>query len=447
MNRNFSKYLFYYPATLMKGERVAGRLRDYRNFQHLSAEQIQEYQLEQLKKIVGFAYNNSSFYRTLYNKHGVEPAAIQKLSDIKLLPTVSKQDLASYANDIATFNRKPFLCSMKTTGGSTGRAVSIYKNASALARERAATWRSYEWAGIGVGSAQARFWGIPLSQLNRAKYRGIDFIANRIRFSAFEISDAGFGKFHKKIQQFKPDYLYGYTSVIEAYSVFIQRHALQLPASVKSILTTSEVLTADTRGTIESNTGKKVFNEYGCGEVGSIAHECEAGGLHVMQDNLLLEVEADEPNNLEGELIVTDFHNTAMPLIRYRVGDYGTLSSSPCPCGRGLACLESVHGRAYDMLLTENGEKIHPEYVMYIFEEIKDRFPAVRQFQVTQVRHDAFDIKLVKDRSYTSDVVSLIESRFREKFGPEVKIDFSFVSDIQREPSGKLRLIKNAMNG
>ena len=130
-----------------------------------------------------------------------------------------------------------------------------------------------------------------MSQQQRLRYRLIDFIANRQRLSAFDITEESLKRYYKTLSEFKPKYLYGYVSMIEAFAIYLNEHQLKLPSSVLSIITTSEVLTDDSRVTIESATGLRVFNEYGCGEVGSIAHECERGSMHIMSDNLIVEVD------------------------------------------------------------------------------------------------------------------------------------------------------------
>src|SRR5690625_7160418 len=71
------------------------------------------------------------------------------------IPFLQKADLIKHIDEIVTYKSK--LASAKTTGGSTGEPVKLYKNPDALARERAATWRSYGWAGITkIGRASCR---------------------------------------------------------------------------------------------------------------------------------------------------------------------------------------------------------------------------------------------------------------------------------------------------
>src|SRR5690625_6843503 len=92
------------------------------------------------------------------------------------IPFLQKADLIKHIDEIVTYKSK--LASAKTTGGSTGEPVKLYKNPDALARERAATWRSYGWAGITNGDRQARFWGVPPGPRDSDEARASECVGN-----------------------------------------------------------------------------------------------------------------------------------------------------------------------------------------------------------------------------------------------------------------------------
>lgn len=444
MNQFFSKYFLYLPSTILKGENVLGRLRAARQFQYLTRGEVEQYQLQKLQKMVSIAFEGSPFYRRMYTAAGVGPDMLKTLDDLKRLPEITKKDLVDHMESMLT-TRHPFWASRKTTGGSTGQAVTLLKNPSALAMERAVTARSYEWAGVRIGDPQARFWGVPLHQVNRAKYRVVDFIANRKRFSAFAVDDENREVYFKKIANFKPAYIYGYASAVLDFANFVKKREYALPASVVSVITTSEVLTSSIRKTLEDVFKVPVFNEYGCGEVGSIAHECEVGGMHLMEDNLIVECDPQQTGGA-GELVVTDLFNYLTPLIRYRIGDYATFSSNSCKCGRSLRTIVNVHGRAYDKIITPDGKEHHPEMVMYIFEDIKDRHGCIDQFQFIQTSPDSAMIRIVKGRGYSPKIEEIVVGELRRRLHPKLQVVFEYVGKIDREQSGKLRLIKSEIN-
>lgn len=446
MHRQLSKWFFYYPVTLLNGELVSKYLNQYTRTQWWGREDLRTLQGSALGALLLHAARRSRYYATELRDIETRPSAEQSWARHSTLPTIAKQELVHCADDITTTRARAF-ASKKTTGGSTGVAVTILKNADALARERGATWRSYRWAGVDVGDRQARFWGIPVTRSARFRYHLIDYVANRYRFSAFGVNDQKLKSYHEALMRFRPRYLYGYVSIIKDYIQFIERAGLRLPTSVCSIICTSEVLDASTREYIGSVSAVPVFNEYGCGEVGSIAHECDEGGLHLMEENLIVEIDDGESVSSvpgrEGEVIVTDLHNRAMPLLRYRLGDYATISAEPCPCGRGLAVLEGVHGRAYDVVIDPDGRRFHPEVVMYLLEEVKDKFDVVRKFQVIQREPDMLTVKLVTPPEYDGELVEKwLSQRVKDVIHPSMRLAFEYVGDIEREASGKIRLIK-----
>ena len=91
-------------------------------------------------------------------------------------------------------------------------------------------------------------------------------------------------------------------------------------------------------------------------------------GLHVQEDHFLVEVvdpadwsERWRPGE-EGELVFTTLTKEALPLIRYRTGDIGSLIEEPCECGRTTVRLTGLRGRVDDMLIVR-GVNLYPSQV------------------------------------------------------------------------------------
>lgn len=444
MNKLLSKYFFYYPVTLAKGELVALHLPAYRRYQYLPQADQQASQLAKMRALLKHASKYSAFYK------GRLDDAISMLDKgaglseaLSSIPYLTKQDLIHRHNDLSTFSR--LWSSSKTTGGSTGEPVRLLKNPDALARERAATWRAYEWAGVSIGDKQARFWGVPHARTGQIKAKIIDGISNRFRISAFELSPSSIAGYYRKLQNYRPAYLYGYVSVIEILADFILENKLPALEGLRAVITTSEVLSPSAQLKIGTAFGVGVFNEYGCGEVGSIAHECEHGGMHLMSDNLYVELDSSGCAAGEGEIVVTDFYNYSMPLIRYKIGDYASLDTAACACGRTLPKLKGIHGRAYDIVQLENGKKLHPEAVMYIFEGVQQKTQAFKHFQAIQTELDQFTINIVPSTGWSEAAKDELLNQLRRYISPTLSAKFNIVEQIQRERSGKMRVIKSEL--
>jgi phenylacetate-CoA ligase len=246
------------------------------------------------------------------------------------------------------------------------------------------------------------------------------------------------------LNRFKPRYLYGYVSMLAAYAEFLQSTGTGLKFDLQAVVTTSEVLTPSHRQLFREVFRTNVYNEYGCGELGTIAHECEKGRMHINAENLVVEILDGERPCVAGEigeLVMTDLNNEGMPLIRYRLGDFGSFSETPCECGRGLPVIRDIVGRAYDLVYNREGKIFHGEFFMYIFEEAKKKGLGVRAFQVVQEDYDNFNIKIQPHNGYGRDTEQLIKDRIWQGYGRSAKINFTMVDEITREKSGKMRLI------
>lgn len=89
---------------------------------------------------------------------------------------------------------------------------------------------------------------------------------------------------------------------------------------------------------LEAMLGSPLYPHYGsreCGLGGAVT--CQAHqGMHLRENHILAEIVDTQGNVLPegawGELVITTIGLQAMPLIRYRTGDY-TRFLPPCPCG------------------------------------------------------------------------------------------------------------------
>jgi phenylacetate-CoA ligase len=437
LRRAFYRHLLYYPVARWQ----AGDLQKHQRFldqsQYGTRTDLDSLQAERLNRLLDHARRHVPFYQD-----GVLPAGPQV--DLSGLPFLLKSDLQASGPRLRSTAALGRLVT-KTTGGSTGQPVTLVKSREALAWELAATWRGYSWAGVGAGDRQARFWGVPHDRGSQRKARLIDAVCNRVRLSAFHFGEQDLERYVGFLNQAKPRYFYGYVSMIAEFAKFLRRKNLKLDLPLECIITTAEVLTDADRQLLTETFGAPVFNEYGCGELGTVAHECEHGSLHLSEENMIVEIMSGEKSCAEGqagELVVTELNNLSFPLIRYRTGDYGSIGADRCRCGRTLRVLESVQGRAYDFIRNRHGTSFHGEFIMYIFEDLRRQGAKIRQFQVIQQGVDAFLVRIVPDLDYDSTCEEVIARRIREQVDMASTVKFEYIETVEREKSGKLRLIK-----
>jgi len=98
----------------------------------------------------------------------------------------------------------------------------------------------------------------------------------------------------------------------------------------------------------EALLGSRLFPHYGSREMalgGAICCPAHAG-MHLRENHVIAEIIDDAGQPLSpgetGELVITTIGMEAMPLIRYRTGDYTRILPGTCPCGSEVLCLDTV---------------------------------------------------------------------------------------------------------
>jgi phenylacetate-coenzyme A ligase PaaK-like adenylate-forming protein len=441
MNSFFARNLLFKPVLFLKRENLSKYYNFYLQSQWYNPNTILLLQKEKLKFLLEFALKKNTFIKKILiaNK-------IYTINEFNHFPPIKKSEVQLNYREIVSDKKFPFH-SIKTTGGSTGEPLMIYKNNEAMAAERAALWRGYNWAGASIGDKQARFWGVPLNRIGILKSKIIDYVNNRKRLSAFKFDTKNLTEYVNIINNFKPKYYYGYVSLIKEFSKYLIDNNIRLRTYPISVITTAEELHESDRVEIEFAFQCKVFNEYGSGEIGTIAHECEYGKMHINEENVLVEILDDEGRILsegKGELLVTELNNVMMPLIRYRIGDNGEIYRGNCDCGRKLLILNNVFGRKYDIVKSADGKHYHPSFFNYIFKDIKNQFKGISQYQVIQQSLEDFDINMIVKTEFDKNGFEKLFIKLMEtKFNTKLRIRFHYLKNIPREKSGKFRLVKS----
>jgi phenylacetate-CoA ligase len=211
------------------------------------------------------------------------------------------------------------------------------------------------------------------------------------------------------------------------------------------------------RTAIESCIAETVVNSYASTETGALAYSCTEGALHVCADHVHLEIfKGDTPAETGefGDIVATSLRNTAMPLVRYRVGDRGRLSPRKCPCGSPRAVLLDLQARSEDQFQTADGDLRHGSEIVSQLDEFYADPAAdpVRQVQFVQKNRVEWEV-LVETAPISpaenhalraSPAIDEMLTRIvRRTFGQECKVEIRFVEEIPRV-RGKLRYYRDS---
>lgn len=445
MNEFISKHLVYKPLQYLRKQDISTFYKEMVANQYKSSADIENIRNCKLRNIVNSAYEKLDYYREIFDKLGIKPSDIENIDDLQKLPVLSKRDVLENEKALISSSCREKLYTRKT-GGSTGMTLHFIKEAKALALNDAVMWRCYKWYDIDIGDKQVRFWGVPVTSGLRWKEQLKDFILNRIRISAFDISESSCLEYYKKIKRFKPAYFYGYTTAIYGFCLFMKKAGISLhELNLKAVICTAEKMYPHHLDLFKEVFNCPVVDEYGSSETGIISFQCKNGNMHLMSDHLCIEFLDEDSNHVKagetGRIVVTDLASYAMPLIRYDIGDMGKASDEKCSCGINLPLMEIIEGRKEDFIRTKEGKLVHAAYLCYT---LKD--DAVNEFKMYQKDINTIFVQIVKSPMFSADTEKKLEDKLRTALGKSIAISFEYLDRIPRETSGKLRYFVSQIN-
>ncbi len=433
MHSWIARNIVYRSIELARGEPVTGYLRRISHIPYLSRDEIAGIQAEKLRRVVMTSYRNIPFYRKRFDEAGIDVDRLKLPEDMVKIPILEKHDLRDNYHLLVN-PELDVRISRESTSGSSGNPLTVIKDRDKSAYVRAVMYRCYAQYGVDIGDKQARFWGVPVDKRAYFVEKLKDILSNRIRLSAFMVDEEALSEFARRLQKFKPRYFCGYPSLIYKFCLWMLDHNVAFGECAPSVvITTGEVLYDFQRELIERTLKCRVANEYGATETGVIAFECPEGKMHINADHVCLEILPSGYGRDDGDIVVTELNNYYNPLIRYRIGDVGSVSEEPCGCGMGLPVLKALLGRQSSFIVTPENKYLYSALLAYVFKK------GVRQFQGVQDSKDELTVRIVKDDSLTDTMLSEYKRKLSDHLGKTMRIKFEFVSAINPDRSGKLR--------
>ncbi len=405
-----------------------------------SEEEIRRLQWERLKEILTTAYRFSPYYQRRFDEVGFTPDDFTDFSDLQKLPELTRTHLREHLDDIVTVNVSPQAREKSSSGGTTGKQLSFYRDSYCrnyrrgidLALARYYGWKDGDWQGLLWGAPQDLFmphgWKQKFVQQWGSRVYALDY--NRL-------SDATYEKFVRKTNRYRPSFILGYPSLAFDLAERIEAGRVS-PMRVPVINVTAEPLYEDQRHKIEEVIADKVYARYGAREFGTIAFECpEQKGLHIIPESVYVEVVPLKDGSNTGYILVTDLLNRCMPLIRYRIGDIVDYDETPCTCGLRTPRLLHIQGRETDILWRPDGTGVAGLRVHGMGEEAG----LTTHVQIIQEALDEVIILIENTgNEYIQQAQRLLEI-FKRKLSADIHYHIKYVEKIKRSPSGKYRYV------
>lgn len=410
------------------------------------AARLQDEQHAQLALVLAHAYETTPYYRSLFNRAGVNRPAKVDAAFLRSLPISRRADIQAAGRGLVT-QRPPKEHGPVTfarTSGSTGRPVDFGRDNLTKLMWLACSLREYLWHGrdfrgkiatirqLKPGQADApegartTQWGSSVASFFPTGPGALLDVA-----SSLDDQIAW-------LRRERPDQLISLPSNLVALAGHARARGEPLPP-IGEIRTFGEMLPADSRATIRETWGGKVTDMYTCEEAGFLALQCpEHDHFHVMAENVIIEI-VDEAGQaceagVPGRVLVTSLHNFVTPLIRYDIGDYAEFGP-PCPCGRGLPVIRHVHGRRRNRLTLPDGRTGFPRLGDRTF--VTTPGLRITQFKCVQKSLEAVELQLVCEPRPDAAQQAEIARVLTISLGHPFVVEFSFPERIPPGPNGK----------
>ncbi len=340
---------------------------------------LEDLQLARLKEAVRRVYERLPFYRKKFSENHVYPDALKSLENLREFPFTRKPELREgYPFGLFTAPLEKIV-EFHVSSGTTGKPV-----VNGYTRKDIQVWsevmaRALACAGTTSKDVVHNAYGYGLFTGGL----GVHYGAQLIGAKTVPISGGQTRRQIMIIQDFKSTVL----TCTPSYALHIAEVAGEMGVDPRKLSLRVGILGAEPwsenmRKEIEAQLGIDALDIYGLTEIigPGVAQECEAKeGMHIFEDHFLPEIIDPKTGKVlkegeEGELVLTTLTREGTSLIRYRTGDITQINYQPCDCGRTMARISKIKGRADDMLIIR-GVNIFPSQIENVLLEIEEAEP------------------------------------------------------------------------
>jgi phenylacetate-CoA ligase len=408
---------------------------------HVGREQLVDFQNERLRRLVDHAYRYVPYYRGLFDRHGLKPQDIRTVEDLAAVPITSRSDMQALpVEDVVARHVKPGSLITRSSSGSTGRPFTVRRTwleervhgAFRLRALRSLGLRASDKHCIVMGQWNHQLRDHQLIQRILATFG----IARQSVVNGLQAPE----DIVQILQELRPGVISGYPGVLARIAQTVSGDKFRYP-QLRFICTGGEVLTPLMRQQIQDGFSVPVYDTYGSIEFNLLAWECQTTGeYHSCDDGLIIELLRDGvpvADGERGEVVGTDLHSFAMPMIRYQLGDVATKGSQTCPCGQPFSTIRSIQGRMIDYFVLPGNRVVHP----YEFGVIKVSW--IREFQVTQESLNFIVMRVVPFHSPSTQEMAALVQPVIALLGSNVQFQVVFVTEIPMDANGKFRVYRS----
>jgi phenylacetate-CoA ligase len=386
-----------------------------------SPQEIKQFQEDELKKLLHYLKDNSTYYQRLFKRQNIQISDINTLEDLQKIPVTTKEDLYAYNDDFICIDSSNII-DYVTTSGTTGSPVFFGLSDKDL--ERLAYNEAISFACSKVTKNDT----IQLmTTIDRRFLAGLAYFLGARKLGAGIIRvGAGIPELQwDSILKFNPSYLIAVPSFLLKLIEYAENNGITVnSSSVKGVICIGEPLkNQDFSDNVLSQKIKKkwdieLYSTYASTEMSTAFSECEfQQGGHHHPELIIVEILDDHNQPVmegeEGELVVTTLGVETIPLLRFKTGDVVKAHHQPCECGRNTLRLGPVIGRKKHMIKYK-GTTIYPPAMYNLLNDFSEIDNYIIELDENEVGMDNITIKLGTNAS-SEDLMQRLKDHMRAK--------------------------------
>jgi len=397
-------------------------------------DQKREWILRRLRYSVRRAYNETAYYRDLFERIGFDPWADFGFEEFARLPVLEREDMQQAGKALVSTSVPPAQLQLDATGGSTGKPAQVWLGPEEQGWRESGLQYYMNRVGASKGSRIGALWGHHLDPVasDRLRDRFRDFTSNLRWFDCFRLSPTKLAQYHKELESWQPRCVLAYASALGALAEEVRNRGWRPSYPTQCFVTGAEKLMPYHRSIIESVFARPVYERYGSRDVALIGFQGDPEhnlDFQIDWANVLIEPEtagADSP------ILVTKLHADGMPMLRYRIGDIGRFPQGS-RSGHPTFILHEIVGREMDRIWLHDGRWIHHIEFRHTMKDY-----AVDEFQVVQYADFSVAVRIVPRNGFTDESRKSILQILGANL-PGLNVSLQLVEAIERTASNKLR--------
>ena len=282
----------------------------------------------------------------------------------------------------------------------------------------------------------------------RVRYAG-DIHGGMLRYNRFEnmwivspgaTVEGELGRLRQWMRTLSPFFLHVYPSSLYTFIDLVGENLFRsLP--IRGVIAASEMFSANEQARFEQEFGIKIAHWYGHSEYAVLAYCCrECRGFHFYPTYGCVELLSSETEGCR-RVVASSFNRIGTQFVRYDTGDLAVDPVGSCANDR-FPRASAIVGRSQETFIDSSGRR--RSLYGYAFGDLDhDAFyDQIRDIQFVQDKAGSLRVRIVTNPGAERDQ---IQQAFEQRI-PMARLEFEYVSVIERSPSGKRRYFVDTLN-